>query len=518
MASLSTKMTKWISPLLVSMLFVSAGALRAERSEIQILKIMDFETIKVTFKKKTIRIKLIGAKIPAENEIATFCRYLEDCDSRLNDLLALGRKANRYLENKFDRGDLLTADDDGGKIDAAGRHLVYLFDVSGKLVNTNVIREGYAMPRLANIKPEYKAEFEEAYAEAIEKQVGLWELWENDKAVRQKAKTIAHAYGTRKKVSLMTYNVQNLFDNLHDDRKDDRVFLPLSEKNSDEHKKACGWTRGKDKQLCYTLDWSDNLVKTKLERLAQIIMREEDGHGPDVLILQEVENYAILRRLTKEFLGGAGYHIIHFESKDRRGIDVAILTRLRLHEIPSYHEIPFKKKFESRGILEATLIMPNKDLLTVFAMHLPSAQAPPIFRQKSIKFLTKLAERLPKDRYVIAAGDTNIAASEEKDTEILAKLAEPYWKVSHKLGCKDCKGTYFYEKDDAWSFFDMFFFAPRLFESTATWRVNTKSIRLANSQPLQISPRKTPQGYDAPEFAGVSDHFPVYVEIEQAGR
>lgn len=498
--------------------FCLFSGIYAERDEIRVLKIVDFETIKIHHKEKTIRIKLIGAKIPTESEIATYCRYLPDCDPRLNDLLAKGRKAKRYLEDKFNRGDILTMDDDGGKVDAAGRHLVYLFDVSGKLVNTNVIREGYAMPRLANLKAEYRAEFEEAYEEAISGQKGLWELWENDRIVREKAKTIAHAYGTRKKVSLMTYNVQNLFDNVHDEWKSDQAYLPLSEKNSDDHRRACGYMRGREKELCRTLDWSDALLKVKLERLAQVIMREEDGHGPDVLILQEVENYAILRRLTKEFLGGAGYHIVHFEGRDRRGIDVAILTRLRLSEIPQYHEIPFRKRFDTRGILEATLILPNKELLTVFAIHLPAYQAPPIFRVKALKFLNKLAERQPKERYVIVAGDTNITAAEEKETEVLKKLIEPTWRISHKLGCQACKGTYYYEKDESWSFFDAFFFSPRLVDQPGSWKVSKKSIRLANEAGFQNTDRKTPKGYNPPNFDGVSDHFPLYVELEQIGR
>lgn len=498
--------------------FCLITALHAERAEIRVLKVIDFETIKIHHKEKTFRIKLIGAKIPTENEIVTYARYLPEGDGRVNDFLAIGRKAKRYLEDRFNRGDILTMDDDGGKVDASGRHLVYLFDVSGKLVNTNVIREGYAMPRFSNLKPEYKAEFEEAYEEAIDKQKGLWELWENDKAVREKAKTIAHAYSSRKKVSLMTFNVQNLFDNVHDDRKNDYTFLPFSEKGTDDQKKACNRMRGRNKQECLTLDWSDAVLKTKFERIAQVIMREEDGHGPDVLILQEVENYAVLRRLTKDFLGGAGYHIVHFESKDFRGIDVAILTRLRLSEIPQYHEIPFKKGFDTRGILEATLILPNKELLTIFAMHLPAQQAPVIYREKSLKFITKLAQRLPKDRYAIAVGDTNISSLEEKDTEILRKNAEPFWKLSHKIGCKSCQGTFYYEKDESWSFFDIFFFSDRLTDHPGIWRVNPASIRLANSLPQQNTAKKTPKGYYPPGFEGVSDHFPLYVELEQIGR
>lgn len=483
---------------------------------VQVLKVIDFETIKVTYKQKTMRIKLIGVKILRENEIVTRARYLPPGSVDVDDLLARGAKGVNYLKNKLGRGDQLTIDIDGGKKDAAGRMLVYLFDASQKLINTEIIREGYAYPNRYNLKPGYRKEYDEAFAYAMAEKKGLWELWKGELEFKERNKKPHLVYEAQKKISIMTFNVQNLFDNTHDDRKNDHTFLPLSQKSGDDVKRQCGYLHGKNKRECLSLNWSDAVLKTKLERVAATIQQINNGAGPDILLLQEVENYGILERLNKEFLLPSNYQIIHFESKDRRGIDVAVLTRLKQSELPKYHEIPFKKGFDTRGILECTFYLPNHDELTLFVMHLPAQMAPIVYRQKSMRFVTMLAQRLPKERLVIAGGDTNISSREEKDSEILKKFAEPFWKVSHKIGCKNCKGTFFFGRDQSWSFFDMFFFSGNLVDGPSHWRVNRSSIRLANQLPFQSTGEKTPQPYDPPEFKGVSDHFPLYAEIEKS--
>ncbi len=40
-------------------------------------------------------------------------------------------------------------------------------------------------------------------------------------------------------VSIMTFNVQNLFDNVDDPGKDDKAYLPIEDKQNDAHIAAC---------------------------------------------------------------------------------------------------------------------------------------------------------------------------------------------------------------------------------------------------------------------------------------
>jgi len=502
----------------LSLLVALVLPLAAAQETIQVLKVIDFETVKVSYKDKAIRIKLIGVKVPSDSEIVTRARYLREGTYDLEELRARGVKAKNFLRFRIGRGDQLTIDDDGGKKDGAGRMLVYLYDASQNLINVEMIRLGHAYPKMSNLRAEFKPRYQEAFDAAIADEKGLWQLFKSGMEFRDKAKTTTLTYEGQKRFSFMTFNAQNLFDNKHDDRKNDHTFLPLAEKGTNEVKRQCGFLYSKEKKLCFTLDWSDSVLKKKLERVAATIQQINQGRGPDVLLLQEVENYAILRRLNDEYLKTSNYEIIHFESKDRRGIDVAIFSRLKLAELPNYHEIPYKKNVNTRGILECTFMLPQKSLLTVLAMHLPAQMSPVIYRQKAMQYLTKMAQNMPADRLVIAGGDTNISAKEETENEILKKIAEPFWKISHQIGCQKCEGTYYYEKDHAWSFLDMFLISPNLFDSTARWKVDTASIKLPRDVAAQVSEKNRPRAFDPPEFAGVSDHFPVYMEIFSVGR
>ncbi|MEM7451495.1 MAG: hypothetical protein AAF350_08645, partial [Pseudomonadota bacterium] len=106
----------------------------------------------------------------------------------------------------------------------------------------------------------------------------------------------------------MTFNVENLFDNTDDPGKDDHAYLPVAMKQTAAHKALCEpievprW-----RSECLELDWSDEALEFKLEQVAAAILQVNDGRGPDIIALQEVENVNILKRLTRDYLGAAGY-------------------------------------------------------------------------------------------------------------------------------------------------------------------------------------------------------------------
>ena len=109
-------------------------------------------------------------------------------------------------------------------------------------------------------------------------------------------------------VTIMTFNVENLFDSTHDEGKDDYTYLPRVVKDDPAHIARCEtleverWRRD-----CLELDWNEEAVVFKLSQLAKTILEVNDGLGPDVIAFQEVENAAILTRLSQEYLQAAGY-------------------------------------------------------------------------------------------------------------------------------------------------------------------------------------------------------------------
>lgn len=321
-------------------------------------------------------------------------------------------------------------------------------------------------------------------------------------------------------VSIMTFNVENLFDTRDDPGKDDKAFLPLALKQSEEHRLACGeievdhW-----RDQCLNWDWSEEILERKLSVVAAAILQVDEGRGPDILALQEVENLAVLERLRSEYLEPAGYApAILIEGTDLRGIDVAFLTRLELVGEPVLHPIPFEgvpeeRVADTRGILEATFRLPGGALLTGYAVHFPAPFHPTAMRVSAFEFLNRLRSSLPGDRAAFAAGDFNTTSIEDRATPLLERYVRPHWIVAHETGDVGVRGTAYYAQDDNWSFLDMILWSPAK-SPGASWALRTGSVRVPNRVPDQVHEGVSPARFELPEGRGVSDHWPLLAEIE----
>ncbi len=319
----------------------------------------------------------------------------------------------------------------------------------------------------------------------------------------------------------MTFNVENLFDNVDDPGKDDHTYLSLADKNNPQHIARCEtivverWRND-----CLQLDWSDDVITIKLEAIADVI-RQVDG-GADIIAFQEVENRAILERLRSEYLDGLGYApAILIEGQDQRGIDVALLSKLPAVGEPVLHPLSFEnfpdREGDTRGVLQATFELPDGALLTVFAVHFPAPFHPTDMRITAYRHLAALRDALPDDHHVFAAGDFNTTSSEVKQTGIFERFVRPHWTIAHEValepGCMRCDGTQYYARDDSWSFLDMILWSPARGENT-TWRIRADSVRVVNDYSGQVRDDGTPQRFDAVAGGGVSDHWPLIMVIE----
>lgn len=327
-------------------------------------------------------------------------------------------------------------------------------------------------------------------------------------------------------VTIMTFNVENLFDTRDDPGKDDRSYLPLEMKQAPEHKAACAAVEVPQwRDQCLNWDWSEEILERKLNVVAATILQVDDGAGPDILALQEVENVGVLERLRTEHLADAGYRpAILLEGDDVRGIDVAFLSRFELASRPRLHRIPFDRSAsdrvgDTRGILEATFILPDGSHLTGYAVHFPAPFHPTAMRAAAYEFLSTLKRALPADRPAFAAGDFNTTSEEDGEQSMLERFARPDWTVVHEHGCRDaageCRGSSYYARDDTWSYLDMILWGPVHDRGArATWRLREGSVRIANAIPDQVRADGTPRRFALPEGTGVSDHWPLYFTIE----
>ncbi len=150
---------------------------------------------------------------------------------------------------------------------------------------------------------------------------------------------------------IANWNVENLFDIVNDPEKNDEEFLPESGKK-----------------------WNDARYEDKLNNLTKVINYMNNGCGPDVLALQEIENINVVKRLIYK-MRDRDYIVVHRNSPDERGIDVALIYDRKVFDIDSvaaiHVELPNGKP--TRDILLTVLIhKKTKEKVYLFVNHWPS--------------------------------------------------------------------------------------------------------------------------------------------------
>jgi hypothetical protein len=117
------------------------------------------------------------------------------------------------------------------------------------------------------------------------------------------------------------YNFENLFDTINDPITNDEEWTPTG----DQH-------------------WNSKKYHQKLENLARVLSEigtDENPNSPTFIGGSEIENQGVLEDLIKQpKLIDKEYGIIHFDSPDKRGIDVALLYQKKQFQPTSYLNIP----------------------------------------------------------------------------------------------------------------------------------------------------------------------------------
>lgn len=349
-------------------------------------------------------------------------------------------------------------------------------------------------------------------------------------------------------ITLMTYNLENLFDTKDDPDKNDEEYLPRSVKKSTYYQNLC-FTKSSEyfRNECLGKDWSERTFKRKVARLADVITKTHGGKGPDVLVVEEVENMNALKALA-EAMPEMNYQTVELiEGPDERGIDVGVLSRLpkkssKLHVI-DFDAIKYSLKsretltkeskkvftlakedvsdiednFPTRGLLEVELELPDGKSLFVLGAHLPSQRSNTGYRRAALEKLAQVKKALPKNALVIAAGDFNISATEDAKERIFKEQIGRDWAVSHLIGCEECTGTYYYHRKREWSFFDVFLFDKSMSEGEASWQIDPSSIQVFNESLYQLSRWGSPARFGkGKKGVGVSDHWPLLATIKKS--
>jgi len=316
------------------------------------------------------------------------------------------------------------------------------------------------------------------------------------------------------------YNLENLFDTINTENVEDEEFTPS----------------GLNK-------WTSDKYWIKIDRLAEAISRlgEDEGikGGPAIIGVSEIENRAVLQDLiSNPSLRNSNYQIIHYDSPDLRGVDVALLYQPRFFRVTS-SDSPVLKIYDEnnqRVYTRDQLVVSglfDGEKVSFIVNHWPSRSSGETLtrpRRNEAATLTRhLVDSLTatdKNAKVIVMGDLNDDPVNESLRKFLRAGDDPeklkegeLFNTMYPLFKKGIGSLYY---RDGMNLFDQIIVTPSLlgkdYSSYKYYksRVFNKSFLTQADGQYKDYPFRT---YVGPTFqGGYSDHFPVYILIVRAAK
>ena len=307
------------------------------------------------------------------------------------------------------------------------------------------------------------------------------------------------------------YNLENLFDTIDSENVRDAEFLPNSDKQ-----------------------WNSERYYFKLDQMARVLSEVALDKTPDGLAvfgISEIENRMVIEDLVKRpALKDRNYQIVHFNSPDRRGIDVALVYQPKYFELVHAYSAPFQDadtNFKTRDQLVVSGKL-NGEMIHFQVNHWPSRSGGERRSRPKRNSAGRLARSLADsliaqypNAKVMIMGDLNddptnkSVAKYLKATDDKSKLADGYffnpYMTLHRKGI----GTLAYR--DSWNNFDQIILTPALLsDNKAEWtfykaHIYKKSYMINDSGKYKGYPKRS---FVGDKFqGGYSDHLPVYVYL-----
>lgn len=318
-----------------------------------------------------------------------------------------------------------------------------------------------------------------------------------------------------KTVSIGFYNLENLFDTIYD------AELLLNEEFTPESAKL----------------WTAERYQQKLTNMAYVISNMATEITPEGLALLgvcEVENRGVLDDLVKEeSIKDRNYQIVHFDSPDKRGIDVGLLynpTYFEVKNTKTYTVIlPDDSSFFTRDQLVVSGLF-DGETIHIIVNHWSSRRGgEEESRPKRIaagdltRTIVDSLLILDQNANILVMGDLN---DDPDDISIVEHLKAKATMEELKEGDlfnpmfqlhKDGLGTLSYRKK--WNLFDMVIVSQGLLgESKSDYKFYKAEVF---DRPYLRQTEGDYAGFPNRTYAGkyylggYSDHFPVYVYLKK---
>lgn len=299
------------------------------------------------------------------------------------------------------------------------------------------------------------------------------------------------------------YNVENLFDTTDDPAINDAEFLPEG-----------------------SYQWTEKRYQIKLNNMSKVIA----SMRIDVLGLGEIENRKVLEDLVQHpNLAGYRYQIVHFNMRDERGIDVALLYRPAVFKPFSTQLIPIvdpaEPEFKTREILWVKGLCMG-DTVHVAVNHWPSRRGGKedkrLIAGQTLRKAVDSVFTINPAANLVLVGDLNddpnnksikkflLASDDPQKKNTLYNASEPTFKKGY--------GTLAY--NGVWNLFDQIIISSSLLDKKGidyvedSFSVFAMKWMQESSGKYQGMPMRTYRGGRFnPE--GFSDHFPVFITLKK---
>ena len=290
---------------------------------------------------------------------------------------------------------------------------------------------------------------------------------------------------------VVSYNVENLFHPKHDSV-------------AGEPKEDLEWTPDGERR------WSYARYYRKVENITRVLTNIGEWNGVDVVGLQEVENAMCVKRLCYTLRRGE-YDFVHYESPDKRGIDVALIYKKA--RVDTLLTKPLRVDLHeqtTRDILYVCARVDKQDTIHFFVCHLPSQRGGKAESEWKRKAAKDVLERAVDSVYgtnpeakIIVMGDMNSGDLAIKGLRDKIITSERVNELTNERGTHKYQGR--------WTFLDHFYVSPAL-DSLSQARVyDAEWIQETDEKNMGLRPKRTFNGFKYQN--GYSDHLPIVLHV-----
>jgi len=326
--------------------------------------------------------------------------------------------------------------------------------------------------------------------------------------------TLVSAQKKDQELTLMFYNVENLFDTENNPEKNDDEFTPDSEKA-----------------------WDIEKYEKKLNDIASVIKAVNKVELPEIVGLCEVENIKVLEDLIQtKGLKRGDYGIIHHESPDIRGIDCALLYNTETFHVLSNEALPVSFPFDSsmttRDILYVKGKTENNEILHLFINHWSSRwggqkESEPKRLYCAVTLRKAIDNVMNEDSHskIIIMGDFNDEPTNRSIYEMLLAnnkrknaADRELYNLMYDGHNQRNEGSYNYQGN--WEMMDQIIVSRSVITDRKGWHADYGDGKILKAEFMLYYDENRKdyvpnRSYGGPNYyGGISDHLPVYFTLK----